>query len=341
MNLKRPNSMSVITRASDPMTVLLKLTLTAQVACLCWLPLTARPADVLGYSVLKGQFLNQTGADELVLDPDFGFSLLVSVDLTDFDLLEEATLRLPDGEEMAMDNLGDSWDFLDSAATLLALNEAYTWGDYVLLFNTINDGGFSCLISLPESPLPPTPRLVNFADVQAVDPGKPLKLVWDFDAAPESNDFVQVYVNLGHAEVFSTPNLGSPGALDGTSRSATIPAGTLEPGWIHSLNLEITRLVSTNADCYPHAEGVGATFRSTSVDVSVLVPPVLRLMSQPTNGVVAVEVRTEPQQTVVLQASADLEVWSNVATNTAPSGTNVFNIPLGDVPGRFFKAWQP
>jgi hypothetical protein len=36
---------------------------------------------VRGYSVLKGQFLVQTEADELIPDPDFAFGALVSVGL--------------------------------------------------------------------------------------------------------------------------------------------------------------------------------------------------------------------------------------------------------------------
>ncbi len=341
MNPIHPKSLSPVARLCTAIKGLLDPAHATFVAFLCLLPLTARPADVLGYSILKGQFLIQTDAEVLVLDPDFGFSLLASVNLTDFDLLTAATLRLPDGESVEMDDLGDFWAFLDSYPTLSSLEDDYVPGDYVVSFQTVNDGNFSCLVSLPETPLPPTPRLVNFADVQSVDPGEPLTLVWDFDAAPKRDDFVQVYVNLGHAEMFSTPDLGEPGALDGTSRSVTIPAGTLAPGGIHSLNLEITRLVSTNSDCCPDVEGAGAMFTSTAVDLITLAPPVLRLMSGPANSVISIEVWAEPEQTIVLQASDDLKGWSNVATNTAPFGTSVFQIPAGEQQRRFFRAWQP
>ena len=58
--------------------------------------------------------------------------------------------------------------------------------------------------------------------------------------------------------LISTPDLDQPGTLDGTARSLTIPAGTLEPGRVYSLNLEITRLVSTNSTSYPAAPGIAA-----------------------------------------------------------------------------------
>ena len=61
-----------------------------------WLSaLDAPAADVRGYSLLKGEFLNQTSSNVVVQDPDFGFSIVASVDLTDFNLVTNATLRVP------------------------------------------------------------------------------------------------------------------------------------------------------------------------------------------------------------------------------------------------------
>ncbi|MHC1768922.1 MAG: hypothetical protein AB9869_32340 [Verrucomicrobiia bacterium] len=308
---------------------------------LCLISLQVRSGDVLDFSILKGQFLLQTDADTLILDPDFAFSFLATVDLADYDLLREASLRLPDGDELPMDDLGDFWSVFDTANTLEELDEYYTWGDYFFLYNTVNDGNFTCLLNLPEAPLPPKPRLVNFADAQAVNVTKPLTLVWEFDGPPKTSDFVQIYVSLGHWDVFSTPALGEPGALDGTARSFTIPANTLDPDWIQSLNIEITRLVSTNNECNPKTPGVGATFSSTEVDLVPIWVPVLRVASAPANGQFSIEVSAEPQQPIVLIGSSKLIEWSPVATNSSPSGIVVFSVPLGEAPFRFFSARQP
>lgn len=309
-------------------------------AVLLILPGTAPAADVVGYSILKAHFLNQTGPDELVLDPDFAFALLASVDLAEFDLLTESALELPDGTVMELEDYGDYWAILDVYPTLALLNDAYPWGDYTLSFNSVNDGNFACPLGLPETPLPPAARLINFADVQAVNSGRPLTLTWEFEAEPRPDDFVQVYVNLGHANLFSTPDLGEPGALDGTARSITIPAGTLAAGFIHGLNLEITRVTSTNADCYPHSAGASAVLRSTELDLITLFPPVLRLLSPPANNVIPVEVVADPDQTVILQFSPDLIAWSNIDTNSASSGTNLFQVPLTGQQG-FIRASLP
>jgi hypothetical protein len=300
----------------------------------------AGAADVLGYSVLKGQFVLQTGPNTLVTDPDFAYSILAAVDLTDFDLVTNATVRPPGGTPTVMDNLADSWAFLDTRATFSALNSAYGWGNYTVTFGAVHDGNYSCVLSLPNTALPPAARLTNFAAVQAVNPLKPLTLYWSFPSAPRASDFMQVYITDGHAVVFSTPDLGEAGALNGSARTVTIPAGTLEAGVIVSLNLEITRIVSTNATAYPWAEGIAGTFRSTAIDLTTIIPPRMKIFP-PTNGVVAIEVRGSPGRTNVLQSTDNLVTWRNVATNVAPLGKSVFTVPANAFPARFFRARQP
>jgi len=297
-------------------------------------------ADVTGYSLIKGHFLNQPGPDELVNDPLFGFSALGGVDLADLNLLESAELRLPEGVSVKLDDFGDSWSLLESFQTQAELDDAYQWGDYIVSFRSKAEGPHACLLELPETPLPPTARLVNFGDVQSINPSLPLTLTWAFDSAPAKNDFVQVYVTLGHSDIFSTPNLGEPGALTIEDRTVTIPAGTLVPGYIHSLNLEITRLTSTNAECYPDVQGFAAVFRSTSVDLFVKTPPLLRLLARPITGWPELEVVGDPDGAVVLQGSLDFKVWSNIATNTSETGTNMFQLPKGTEAQRIFRAVQ-
>ncbi|HOW64018.1 MAG TPA: hypothetical protein P5186_05505 [Candidatus Paceibacterota bacterium] len=304
-------------------------------------PPVIRASDVAGYSLLKGQFLIQTGPGQWITDPLFGYSLLASVELTDFYLVTNASLSLPGGGEVAMDDLGDSWDYLDTFSTLSSLNADYGWGNYVFNLSTVNDGDYSCELRFPSTPLPPTPHLVNFADVQAVLTTAPLVLNWDFAAPPAEGDFVQVYINLGHGEVFSTPDVGMPGALDATARFVTVPAGTLEPGNIYSLTLEITRLVSTNATTYPEVTGVAGTFSSTSIDLITLMPPILNLPSGPTNGIMTIEVQAEPGETIILQSSDLLDTWRNLATNSQDSVIRVFSIPVGQTTAAFFRAYQP
>ncbi len=310
-------------------------------AVLAWLasPPTLA-ADVVGISIIKGHFLNQSGPDELVDDPLFGYSVLGGVDLADLDLLDSASIRLPEGETIDLEDYGDSWSLLESFETRAELDAAYQWGDYIVAFDSKTEGEHSCLLEIPETALPPTPRLVNFGDVQSIDPSRALTLNWAFDGPLDKDDFVQLYVTLGHGEVFATPNLGEPGALTIDDRTVTIPAATLEPGYIHSLNLEVTRVTSTNGECYPEVQAFAAIFRSTSVDLFVRQPPWLRLLARSGNSLPEVEVVGEPEAPVILQASLDFLSWTHLGTNSSVSGTNVFQLPAGTGAARFFRVLQ-
>jgi hypothetical protein len=322
-----------------PFAVALGMALSGVFLCFSQPPVHA--SDVAGYSLLKGQFLVQTGPDQLITDPLFGYSLLASVELTDYYLVTNASMRLPNGGEVVLDDLGDSWDYLDIFSTLSSLNADYGWGNYVFNFSTVNEGDYSCELHFPSTPLPPVPRLANFTDVQAVLTTRPLVLSWDFATPPAESDFVQVYITLGHGEAFSTPNLGMPGALNGTDSSITVPADTLMPGNTYSLTVEITRLASTNATTYPEATGIAGTFSSTSIDLITRMPPILNLPSRPTNGVMTIEVQAEPGSIVILQSCGNLDSWRNVATNNQDSANRLFTLPVGQTTSVYFRALQP
>ena len=83
---------------------------------------TVQAADVTGYSVLKGHFLLQTDPGTPTTDPDLPYNILATVDLTEPDAVTNATLRTPGGVTSVMDNLSDSWDFLDTRDTFSQLN---------------------------------------------------------------------------------------------------------------------------------------------------------------------------------------------------------------------------
>ena len=296
--------------------------------------------EVIGYSVIKGHFLEQRGPEELVLDSFFGFSVLGSIDLSDSKLISAGQVRLPEGRTVDLEDFGDTWTLLESFETQAELDAAYQWGDYIVTFDSRVEGPHACLLELPETPLPPVPRLTNFEASLSVDPSRPLTLNYTFDGALAKRDFVQAYVTLGHGEVFATPNQGEPGALTIEDRTVTIPAGTLVPGFVHSLNLEATRVTGTNDACYPGVQGYAAVFRSTSVDLLVLTPPSLRFLTATAAGSIELEVVGDPGGTIVLEGSGDLRSWTAIATNRSDSGTNTFAVARDGKEHRFFRAAQ-
>ena len=297
-------------------------------------------AEIRGYSLVRAVYNLQTGPETLVLDDDFGFNLLATVD-TDFDLVKNAKFFFPDDTFEVMNNLGDNWTFSDNGGfkTPADFNAEYPPGRYAIEFQTATEGTFKCELDLSDRPLPPSPRIVNYADLAAVNPSKPLDLTWTFTEPPLASDFVEVYITLGHLVVASTDDFGGTNAFNGNDRTLTIPAGTLAPGLVYGLNLEITRVSATNSTCYPHALGVSGTLASTEIPLITIFLPEIRLLSAPTNGFVNLEVRTEVTRELVLETSSDLVKWTGLATNTPAQNTNVFKIPVTRAP-TFFRARQ-
>ena len=107
-----------------------------------------------------------------------------------------------------------------------------------------------------------------------------------------------------------------------------------------SLNIEITRLIATNANSYPKAEGMTGLFSSTAIEMATINPSWLRLTPQAPSGMATLEVYCEPETTIILQVSDNLTQWIDWATNTAPSGTNRFTVPINKEARQFFRAWQ-
>lgn len=77
-----------------------------------------------------------------------------------------------------------------------------------------------------------------------------------------------------------------------------------------------------------------------SLDLFVMTPPVLRFLSRSGNELPEIEVVADPEGTVVLQGSPNLQTWSNIATNTSSSGTHVFRLPPETGADHFFRAFQ-
>ena len=170
--------------------------------------------DVIDYSIIKGHFLNQSGPDQLVIDPLFGFSVLGGVDLSDLNLLKSAKVRLPEGATIELEDFGDTWSLLESFETQAELDEAYQWGDYIVSFDSKAEGPHSCLLEIPETPLPPTAKLVNFGDVQSINPARPLTLTW----APAAR-------SLGTRSAVRRRSLRVPSRDVWTSATVSVPTG--------------------------------------------------------------------------------------------------------------------
>ena len=98
-------------------------------------------------------------------------------------------------------------------------------------------------------PQPNAPHLTNYPAAQAVrsKPGLCPRLGCRSRAGRRPN-----YISVEIGTDYSSTNLGSPGALTGTARTFTIPAGTLQPNTTYDSTISFYRYVAhTNGRITP------------------------------------------------------------------------------------------
>jgi hypothetical protein len=200
--------------------------------------------DVKRFGVLKGVNFRQTSPGAPVLVDGKPYVMNVFADSIDGGLLGGG-LKLPSGTVQPFTvNNGD----LGIYSTYLSqpgLDADYPPGNYTVALNTAHNGTQTILLPLPASTFPNAPQLVNYSAAQAVNPNADFLMSWNAFAGGSANDFVQVQIDVAGSDssAFQSPQPGQPGALNGTSTSATIPANTLTSGQSYQVRLLFARFL--------------------------------------------------------------------------------------------------
>ena len=244
-------------------------------------------------------------------------------------------------------------DPLDRRTTLLSTFDDAT--NYVakVFFNSeaqlrraFPPGPYSCKIhtgysddsvdmDLPGIPSPAAPRILNYSQTAGFDPEKPFSLQAAWNGSPSNYATIRVTDHLSGSNVFSTPPMGDPTALNGSSNLVTLPAQLLQPGRQYDLEMELWA-VTTN---YSAAAAVQTWIGSSTQIPLVTRYPSFRIAewtrSAPASMRMAVE--SEPGATYVLECSIDLVNWDPIVTNTATSGTVTFPVATSNNPAGFYR----
>ena len=118
-----------------------------------------------------------------------------------------------------------------SASTPGALDAVYGSGDYLFTVKAVTSNQ-TVTVNFPANLTQPgSPHVSNWSAAQAIDPTKPFTLTWDPMPGGSAADCIYVEV---YGDVFKTPTLGEPGALDGTATSVVIPANRFLPNQTYS-----------------------------------------------------------------------------------------------------------
>ncbi len=193
---------------------------------------------------------------------------------------------------------------------------------------------------LPLTSQPPAPHLANYAAAQTVDAAQAFQLTWDAYQGGTAGDYI--HVDIGN--VFSSADVGTPGALPGTATSVNIPAGTLQPATSYEGTIGFYRsVIDTN----------GITWASTSYRASITqftltttgsgTAPVLTNATY-FPGVFSFNVIATPGQPLTVEWSTTMQPgsWVPIFTGNAPSAL----VPIVDpqptsAPPRFYRARTP
>jgi hypothetical protein len=278
------------------------------------------------FSVGKVHHYNQTSSGAPTLDPDTPYDFSGVTVLASNRTATNITLTLPTA---AVSNLmqlpftPEIFILYNSSVNLSTYDATFPAGNYTFLVKSLNSNQ-TMVVNLPTTnslPLPNAPHVTNYVAAQVVDPSQPFVLGWDAFVGGTAADFIDV--DIGTA--FGSPNPGLPGALNGTARTLTIPANTLQPnttyasqiGFFHSLG-------ATNATFATNA------FRATYTEFSVVTSSgaaggqLVLTNAVWSPGVFSFDVLCTNGQTVTIEYTNALRTgaWPKLLTTNSP-GTKI------------------
>jgi hypothetical protein len=198
------------------------------------------------------------------------------------------------------------------------------------------------VVNLPTTnslPQPGAPHLTNYLAAQAVDPSQTFVLGWDAFPGGTAADYI--FVQIGNND-YRSPDPGLPGALAGTARTFTIPAGTLQPNSTYDSTIGFYRHVGATNASY-----VTAAYRATFTDFSLITTggatggPLVLTNASWSPGVFSFDVLCAIGQTVTVEFTNVLSAgpWPKLLTTTNNgTGVHIISPQAGSFPSLFYRA---
>jgi hypothetical protein len=183
------------------------------------------------YGVQKGQaYIQRSAGAPHFASKGQAYEFTAFVDLPTNGTAKARTVQLPSGsvESLSLQPDGKGFAWSQAFSKQHSLDAAFTNGVYSFYVTPAQGDPLSLAVNLSEGTFPKPPHLSNWIAAQNVNAGQDLILTWDAFPGGTTNDFAQLEIldPAGNEVVFTTPDIGQPGALDGTSTAALIPANT-------------------------------------------------------------------------------------------------------------------
>lgn len=239
-------------------------------------------SDVSFFGVAKIHSYLQTSLTSVAILPTNGYCFAAFVVGSDSGLVTNATIKPSNTtplRQLSQTSDDTVWLYMEFFNTQSALDTTYPVGtllspiNYTMTMYTRNDGiktsnlkFFSLIIPIST---PTTPQIQNYDEAQTIEPTNDFTLQWN-DLGGGSVDIVEVLIMDSASNiVFSSPTPFSDGALNGASRSITIPANTLPYGTNLQCHIIIAKPGTPELD-YSGAYGVSAIAKDTSFSITTM-----------------------------------------------------------------------
>jgi hypothetical protein len=311
-------------------------------------------SDALQLTVYKTANYVQTNASVTDVVPlttnthTYGVSIRLSGHITVTNILSDINNTIfsyvPfDGSE------GDSFQFESQNFTSQGQMDAlYPNGNHSFSFRTVHEGTNNVTVPLTGDLYPAAPVIANYAAAQSVNSSNSFTLSWNPFTNGTANDFVLIEINErlgndGFLDIFRTPDLGQPGALNGTATSVAIPANTFAAGSRYNVSITFVKGVYLSTTNYPPlvagAYGAETSFQLQTAGTPA--QPSLAFTTVPGESHRHVLVTGEPFRQYQLQAATNLSspVWEAVTTLRTIGRTNTFGDTASpNHPRRYYRA---
>jgi hypothetical protein len=215
----------------------------------------------------------------------------------------------------------ESWNLGAFKTNEAVLETNFGVGTYTFMVNATASNQ-TVGVTFPASVTQPNaPHVTNFVAAQSVDPTQPFTLHWDAFTGGGASDYVLATV----ASVWQSPNPGSSNALNGTSKSVTIPAGTLAPGGNYTASIGFSYpILVTNGDYVTYVYRATDTEFTLITKAATAAPPVVTNVGW-SGGYFGFDVLTITGQTVTVVSSTNpanaLASWPVLQTFTNPGAS--------------------
>lgn len=278
---------------------------------------------ITSFSVGKVHHYNQTSAGTPTLDPasPYGFSGVTA--LSSNRTAMSVTLALPTGSVSNLTHLPPpqaEMFILAAFDTSLSNYDATFPAGHYSFFVQAASSNQTVVVNLPTTnslAQPGAPHLTNYLAAQAVNPSQAFVLGWDAFPGGTAADYIDVDVDTA----YHSPEPGLPGALTGTARTFTIPAGTLQPNSNYLARVGFFHYVGATNASY-----ATAAYRATYTEFSMITTsgsatgPLILTNAAYVPANFSFDVLCSTGQTVTVEYRTNLAAgqWTTLLTTNSP-----------------------